>query len=78
MLLASMHGEPAWSRKSPFTAPEAGSFMALDSIDRWDGHVQHRPFTAAADLSIDLVDAALGGYICPLGADTSAAGIATT
>ena len=42
-------------------AAEARSFMVLDSIDRCDGRLQDRPFTAAADLSMNLVNAALGG-----------------
>jgi hypothetical protein len=32
--------------------------MAIDSIDRSDGHLQHGPFTAAADLSINFNRAA--------------------
>jgi len=35
--------------------------MVVDSIDRCDGRLQDRPFTVAADLSMNLVDAALGG-----------------
>ena len=46
---------------STATAAEARSCMVVDSIDRCDGRLQDRPFTVAADLSMNLVDAALGG-----------------